>query len=95
MSLESLCCHPVVVVDVCVAIYFGLHVSVRVSTMFKFSKIYIVFSSLEPKAQCKLLWSLAVCCLIVVRPSTPLQDFSSDTPGPILAHLSYAQDDLM
>ena len=42
----------------------------------------IFSSSPEPKAQDELLWSLAVR-----RPSTPLNDFSSETPGPIFFKL--------
>ena len=43
MSLESLCCHPVVGIGICV----GVRVSLRDSTMFKFSKVCIVFNCLR------------------------------------------------
>ena len=44
----------------------------------------VVFSSSIQKAQDELLWLLAVRRPYVVRrPSTPLKDFSSETPRPI------------
>ena len=47
MSLESLCYHPGVGVGVRVSVRVGVHVGVsvgvRISTMFKFSNVCIVF----------------------------------------------------
>ena len=43
----------------------------------KFVRYSFHISSTPPKAQDKLLWSLAV----IHRLSTPLNDFSSETPG--------------
>ena len=49
------------------------------------------FSSPEPKAQDELLWSPAVCRPLssVRRPFIPLNDFSSETPGPISSNFMW------
>ena len=50
----------------------------------------VIFSSAEPNVQDELLWSLPVRRLSVRRLSTPFNDFSSKTPGPIFFKLYVA-----
>ena len=57
--------------------------------MFYLSGKFVWFYLLDhlSKAQDELLWSLAVRRPFIVRPFTPLNDFSSVTPGPIFFKL--------